>query len=282
MSKLISKQLGVGVGYRSMLDGWIKANSAYIDVLEVFPEQFIKGGKVVDIPLLNALRQRYSLVLHGLTTNLVSASPPMPQYLKRVRDLLKITGSPYFSDHIAMTRTDGFGLGHLCPNRYNKEVLQTTLRNVQVLQATLEVPIVVEYITYTARLPGSEWTPEEFFLELVHSNEDLGILVDVTNVWYNSMSFEFDPTLFLDSLPSDRVVHVHLAGGAYHGTRWVDSHSSSVHPEVFQLLIHLCQSSRPETVIIERDSSLPEAREDLIPDLITARRILQGGDQLAI
>ncbi len=176
-----------------------------------------------------------------------------------------------------MTSSDGFQLGHLCPNYYNQQTLEKALANIRTIEDYLETPLVLEYITYTVRIPGSSWTPEEFYLELVHRHHGLGVLLDLSNVWYNGLNFGFDYVRFISDLPQDRIVQIHLAGGVRKGGMWQDSHSMPIHEEVFVLLDKLCQSAAIDTIIIERDSNYDNVRDDLRGDLTRTRTIWQKG-----
>lgn len=274
MSKIVSARQGVGIGYRVPLDTFIQQNKGLIDVLEVIPEHYSAYGRLVGLRRLMSLREDFKLIVHGIASTLVSTTRPKKEYMSLVRTILDITGSPYFSDHAMMTGADGFALGHLCPNLYDKVALRHAIENAVEMEETLGVPLVVEYSTYTVRFPGSTWTPEEFFLEFVNSHPTLGILIDLSNVWYNGTNFGFDYRGFVSSLPADQVVHVHLAGGEVSGAFWNDTHSREVNPEVFGLLELLCKKADPDTVIIERDGNYPEALADLPPDLMRAKEIV--------
>lgn len=275
MSKIISAKMGVGIGYRIGLDKFISDNTGIIDVLEVIPEHYISNGRVKGVRKLVDLQQQFNLVVHGIASTLVSSTRPDRDYLRCVRQICEALNATYFSDHAMMTSADGFALGHLCPNLYDAKTLALAIRNIQEVEETLGIPLVVEYSTYTARFPGATWTPEEFFLELVHTHQSLGVLIDLSNAWYNGTNFGFDYRKFVRDLPADRVVHVHLAGGEIEDGFWIDSHSNSVHPEVFELLEILCEKADPDTIIIERDANYASAVQDLPGDLVRAKEILE-------
>jgi uncharacterized protein (UPF0276 family) len=273
MSRLVAQRQGFGIGYRPELRRFVEDQRASLDVLEITPEHYIEGSAVLYAGEIAALRERFRLILHGVSANLVSMAPPDWTYFAAVRRLMELTGSPYFSDHMALTAGDGFQVGFFCPNVYNRELLEHTVSKLRAIEEFLEAPVVLEYIAYSVRLPGSAWTPEEFFLELLQRHDRLGVLLDVSNVWYNGLNFNFDYARFMEQLPADRIVHVHLAGGELVHGKWQDSHSAPVHDEVFALFKTLTQRADVDTVIIERDANYTAAQTDLIADIQRARAI---------
>ena len=273
MSKLVNQSQGIGMGYRPELRQFILNPATPIDVLEITPEHYIEAGELLYHQELAALRERFKLVLHGVTANLVSMAEPNWRYFAAIKQLLKLTGSPYFSDHMALTASDGFQVGFFCPNNYNQGLLTRVIDKIKRIEDFLETPIVLEYIAYSMRIPDSPWTAEEFFLELTQQYDRLGILLDLSNVWYNSLNFGFDCWDFINALPHDRIVHAHLAGGEQINGFWHDSHSTAVHPEVFELFSQLTQKSAIDCIIIERDANYTTAQHDLINDIQQARKL---------
>ena len=275
MSKLVERDLGVGISYREQLKRFIYKNSDLIDVLEIIPEHFINSDQVHRVQELSDLNDKFEIVLHALSCNVVSATGPNKEYLSRLKELIRLTKSPYLSDHAAMTSVDGFPLGHLSPNLCSEETLSNSSINIRMIEDTLNVPLVLEYITYSTRISGSRWTPEEFYLELVNRNDQVGVLLDLANVWYNGNNFGFNPQKFIEALPQDRIVHIHLAGGKMENDRWIDSHSMPVHEEVFLLLEDIKRTADIDCLIIERDANYKEAVDDLAKDLKQAKYIMR-------
>ena len=279
MSKLINQPLGVGLGYRHELRHLILDHQAHIQVLEITPEHYIEGASILYVPELELLKSQFNLVLHGVSANIVSTTRPDWEYFGAIKKLLHLTNSPYFSDHAAMTCADGFQIGFFTPTWYDKTTLEHTLAKVKAIETFLEVPVVLEYIAYTTLFPGSPWTPEQFYLELAHAHPQLGVLLDLTNVWYNGLNFHFDAQQFIDDLPAEQIVHVHLAGGELIDGLWYDSHSTPVHQEVFDLYDQLCRKTAVDCTIIERDDEFDTAGDSLKNDLNSARIIWRKHQQ---
>jgi uncharacterized protein (UPF0276 family) len=104
---------------------------------------------------------------------------------------------------------------------------------------------------------------------------DIGMLLDVCNLYFNSVNHGYDPYKFLNSIPLERVVQLHLAGGFRHGKKWVDSHSYPVHEEVFQLTDYIVAHAPVKGILLERDDNYPESFQELLDEMARAREIFR-------
>ena len=102
------------------------------------------------------------------------------------------------------------------------------------------------------------------------------MLLDLTNVFTNSVNHRFDPVEFLESMPLDHVVHVHLAGGYWQEGLLIDGHSHPVMEETWRLLEHLVSRAAVKTIILEHDAAFPETIDPLLDQVQRARNILHG------
>jgi uncharacterized protein (UPF0276 family) len=109
-------------------------------------------------------------------------------------------------------------------------------------------------------IPGADLDEARFIGEVCEKN-DCGMLLDVTNLYTNSVNHRFDPLRFLRRLPLERIVQLHFVGGHYLGDRLIDSHSSPTPPEVWQLLDEVLRIAPVKGVILERDEQLPPLHE---------------------
>jgi uncharacterized protein (UPF0276 family) len=100
------------------------------------------------------------------------------------------------------------------------------------------------------------------------------MLLDVTNLYINSVNHAYDPLAFLDHVPMNRVVQLHFAGGHEINGQLVDSHSSAAPPEVWSLLDEVVRRTPVKGVILERDENLPPFAE-LAAEIQRAREILR-------
>jgi uncharacterized protein (UPF0276 family) len=263
--------LGVGLGYRRELKEGIFAFKEEIDFLEIITEQYIYN--VNGREQLEKICEEFQVIPHGVSLSIGSMSPLDKDYLRAVKQISDLTKSPYYSEHLCMTSAPGIEIGHLSPLWFTEKTLQNAIRNVSEVQEYLGKPLILENVTYLFEIPASPMSQTTFFQRLVGAT-GCGVLLDATNVFINALNHHFDPIAFLDEMPLDHVVQVHLAGGYWkHGT-FVDGHSEPVQEEswdVFKALVARCQV---RGVIFEHDDNFPEMTL-LVEQIRRAKKILQ-------
>ncbi|HVS00664.1 MAG TPA: DUF692 domain-containing protein [Thermoanaerobaculia bacterium] len=270
--------LGSGLGYRREIRDQIFGARDAIDVLEVIADPYVQSPGRLDE--LRELCDAFPVIPHGVGLSPGSAQPPDREYLAGIRKVSDITGMPFYSEHLCMTRAPGIDLGHLAPLWYTEEVLADTIRNVEITQDALGKPLVLENITYVLEIPGATLTQTEFFDRLVEAT-GCGVLLDITNVFINSVNHRFDSDEFLDRMPLQRVVKVHLAGGLWHQGVLVDGHSEVVQEESWTLLEKLVRRTGVKACILEHDANFPESIDVLLRQVARARSILTRQSQAA-
>ncbi|MDX6676561.1 MAG: uncharacterized protein QOE31_613 [Solirubrobacteraceae bacterium] len=265
--------LGSGLGYREQLKDAIFAARDKIDFLEIVSEQFLEHPRGLDE--LRRICDVYPVIPHGLGLSIGSASGVRHDYLSRIKRISDVTRSPYYSEHLCMTRAPGLEIGHLAPLALTEDVLRRAIDNVRVVQEALEKPLVLENVTYLFSIPGAEMTQPEFFARLVDAT-GCGVLLDVTNVFINATNHGFEALEFLASLPLESVVQVHLAGGHWSRDALVDSHSALVQEQSWQLFDALVARTAVRASIIEHDAGFPDDVGPLIDQVARARSIMRG------
>ena len=108
------------------------------------------------------------------------------------------------------------------------------------------------YLEYE-RSTLAEW---EFLAALCEAT-GCGLLLDVNNVYVSSYNHGFDPRQYVDAIPADRVVQVHLAGHTNVGTHIIDTHSGRAIPEVWKLYERLVSRTGPVSTLFEWDADIP-------------------------
>jgi hypothetical protein len=269
---------GSGLGYRREIREQILASRERIDVLEVVADQYVQNPRKLDE--LRELCDTFPVIPHGIGLSPGSAAPPDREYLAGIRKVCDITGISFYSEHLCMTRAPGIDLGHLSPLWYTEEVLAQTVRNVRLTQEVLGRPLALENISYVLEIPGATMTQAEFFHRLVEAT-GCGILLDITNVFINSVNHHFDCDELLDRMPIDRVVKVHLAGGFWSQGVLVDAHSEEVQEESWSLLEKVVQRVDVKACILEHDANFPESLDPLLLQVDRARAILNRRSRAA-
>ena len=265
--------LGFGVGLRRPHYTHILASHPAMDWFEVISENFmVAGGRPLEV--LNAVRDRYPIVMHGVSLSIGSADPLNKRYLKDLRDLAGRFEPAWISDHLCWTGVGGHNLHDLLPLPYTEETVRHVSGRIRRVQEYLERPILIEnvssYMTFQdSRL--SEWE----FLRAIAEEADCGILLDVNNIFVSAFNHRFSAEVYIDSIPVERVVQFHLAGHSDHGTHLLDTHDHPVCDAVWTLYDRAVRRFGRVSTLIEWDDNIPDF-EVLSETAEHARRIFDA------
>jgi uncharacterized protein (UPF0276 family) len=263
--------LGVGLGFREPMLAELFAFRQQIDFLEITADHYMNAlpAKSAELDLL---RRNFPLIPHGLAMSLGSAEGLDDRYVKNYANLVQRLNPPWCSEHIAFTRAGGIDIGHLAPLPKTDTSLRVLHNNISKLQDQLQTPLILENITEMFRYPDESYDGADFLGKLCEQN-DIGLLLDVTNLFINAANQGFDPVLHLKRLPTDRIVQLHFVGGFVENGKWVDSHAHNTNAEIWDLMREVANIANVKGSILERDEHIPPLAE-LIPELQTAREIL--------
>jgi uncharacterized protein (UPF0276 family) len=264
--------LGAGLGYRAELDTQIQANSSVIDWLEIISEHFL-GRPPERLEQAQRLRAAFPLIPHGVELSIGTEGPLDGAYVDALAAFADVIDAPWFSDHLCFTRAGGIALGQLIPLPRTRCAAAEVGAKARQVQQQVGRPFLLENITYYFDF-DSELTEAQFITEVLGHN-DCGLLLDLTNLYINSVNHGFPAEDFLQTIPGERIVQVHLAGGEPSGAAFIDTHSAPVHPEVFALLRETVRlAPNLKGVLIERDQNYPADFAELAQDLATAHGIV--------
>ncbi|MFO1066582.1 MAG: DUF692 domain-containing protein [Pirellulales bacterium] len=262
--------LGVGIGFREAFRPHVFRHRSEVDFLEIIADHYFDPTSIKDAELSTLARQ-FPLVPHGLSLSLGSAEGIDPAYLDRLARLVRRLSPPWWSEHVSFTRAGGREIGHLTPLPLNQESLQAITSNVRIVQARIETPLILENITRPFEYQINERDEADFLTELIEST-DTGLLLDVTNLYINSVNHRFDPIQFLHRLPAERIVQLHFVGGHFEGEQLIDSHSRATPEEVWQLMEEVVKIAPVKGLLLERDENMPPF-DELIAELDRAREL---------
>jgi uncharacterized protein len=262
--------LGVGVGLRIPHYAAIFADRPRVDWFEIISENFmVEGGLPLDN--LGKMLEGYRLVQHGVSLGVGGRDALDFTYLKKLKALTRRTGTPWVSDHLCWTGHGGVNLHDLLPLPYNEEVVRHVAERARAVQDFLELPLVIEnvssYLTYRSS-DMTEWA----FLSAVAERADVGLLLDVNNVYVSAYNHGFDAAAYIDGVPHHRVVQIHLAGHTNRGKYIIDTHSDHVIDAVWELYRRACERCGPVSTLVEWDDDIPPL-ETLLAEAEKARRI---------
>jgi uncharacterized protein len=250
---------GVGLGLRrSMMDELMAAPPWDLDFMEVAPENWIGVGGAAGRKFC-WFTDRFPFVTHGLSLSLGGPAPLDEHFLERVRGFLDLHGIRFYTEHLSYSGDDGH-LYDLLPIPFTEEAVRHVAARIRRAMEILERPIAVENVSYYAA-PGRE-LDEIQFLRAVLEEADCGLLLDVNNVYVNSINHGYDPVDFLAALPAERIVYLHVAGHYVEAEDLrVDTHGAPVANPVWGLLDQAYERFGVIPTLLERDFNIPPLAE---------------------
>ena len=246
---------GIGIGLRSPHYHHILTRKPTVDWFEIISENFmIDGGR--PLHLLDQILDQYRVVQHGVSMYFGSAHRIDREHLRRLKDLVKRTKTPWLSDHLCWGSVDGRYTHDLLPMPYTWEAVETTAANIREVRDFLEVPLAVENVSSYAEFHMSEMSEWEFLHEVVE-RADCGILLDVNNIYVSSKNHGFDPRMYIDAVPADRVAQIHVAGHSKFEKYILDTHDHPVLDPVWKLYVRAIARVGRTATLLEWDDRIP-------------------------
>lgn len=265
--------LGSGLAFRTQIAEDIFRCAGQLDFVEVLADHYMYDPRALNY--LDELKDKFTIVPHGVGLSIGSWGGEHDHYIEAIARVSEVSGAPYYSDHLSVTRAPGIELGHLSPLWFRRELLASTIDRVNRIQDKLQKMLVLENITYDFTIPYGDLNQEEFFTELVAAT-GCGMLLDITNLYTNSVNHGFDPLKMASELPLDSIIQVHLAGGFWENGILVDGHCAAVPEEVWELFRHISVRAPVRAALVEHDANFPEVQQ-LLGQVDRARKILENG-----
>ncbi|MEP7097949.1 MAG: DUF692 domain-containing protein, partial [Dokdonella sp.] len=251
--------LGFGLGLRVDHYEEILGSAPPIDWLEVLSENYmIAGGR--PLAYLARMRERYPLVMHGVSMSIGSADPLDRDYLARLRQLADSIEPAWISDHLCWTGVGRTNLHDLMPLPYTDEAVAHVAERVREVQDLLGRRILLENVSSYAEFCGAQMS-EAQFLAAIAERADCLILLDVNNIFVSSHNHGFDAHAYLADIPANRVQQFHLAGHENQGDLIIDTHDAPIIDAVWSLYAEAVRRFGPVSTMIERDDKIPPLAE---------------------
>ncbi len=247
--------LGHGIGLRTEHYADVLATNPPVDWFEVISDNFmVPGGNPRRV--LRAVRERWPVVLHGVSLSLGAVDPLNERYLDALAALAREVEPAMISDHLCWGSHGGAYAHDLLPLPFTEEALANTAARVLRVQDRLKRQILVENVSSYVAFTQSTM-PEHEFLSTLAARTDCGLLLDVNNVFVSAHNHGFDARAFLDAIPVGRVGQFHLAGHSQVGQLLLDTHDHPVRDEVWDLYRHAVARFGAVPTLIEWDDKLP-------------------------
>ncbi len=272
---------GAGVGLRrSMITELQDQPPSQVGFMEVAPENWIGVGGVIG-KQFQAFAEKYDIICHGLSLSIGSPSPLDEAFLHRLKRFLDEHNIKIYSEHLSYCSDDGH-LYDLLPIPFTEEAANYVAKRIKRVQDILERPVAMENVSYYAA-PGQQM-PEIEFLNAVLEQADCKMLLDVNNIYVNSINHQYDASEFLNAIPADRVEYIHIAGHYEEANDLiVDTHGADVIEPVWGLLDQTYQRYGVIPTLLERDFNIPPLAELLteVDRIISLQDKWQSADGVA-
>jgi hypothetical protein len=253
---------GAGLGLRRALLGPLAdLTPESVNFLEIAPENWIGvGGRYGK--KFRALAEQYPITLHGLCLNIGGFTPLDTDFLTKLKQFMGEHNISFYSDHLTYCGDAG-QLYDLMPIPFTEEAVYHVAGRIKQVQDTLEQRIAIENASYYAA-PMQQMTESEF-INAVISEADCDLLLDVNNIYVNSINHHYDPIDFLNKLPGERATYVHIAGHFNEAEDLkVDTHGADIIDPVWGLLQATYKRFGILPTLLERDFNIPPLPELLL------------------
>ena len=261
-----------GIGLRAPHVRRILAERPAIPWLEVHSENYFAAGGIAH-EALERIRADYPLSFHGVGLSLGSTDPLNAAHLRRLREIVERYQPALVSEHLSWAAVDGAHWNDLLPLPHTREAATLLVDRIHEVEEYLGRSILVENVSSYLRF-HAEMSEAEFVVDVVRRS-GCALLLDVNNVYVNSVNHSFDPIDYIRTIPRDAVGEIHLAG---HTRKTglaepliIDSHDDFVNAEVWALYEFAIERFGARPTLIEWDAKIP-ALEVLIDE---ARRATQ-------
>lgn len=249
---------GAGIGVRrGLLSDLLQAGVA-VDFMEVTPDNWINtAGKATK--QLRKLSSRCTFLAHGLSLSLGGTDPLDTAFIAQLKTFLAEHQVQIYSEHLSYCSADGH-LYDLLPIPFTDEAIKNTAQRIRQVQDMLERSIAIENISYYAA--PFQVLSEIDFVNAVLQEADCDLLLDVNNVYVNSINHKYCAEDFIAALPTERIAYLHVAGHFIQAEDLrIDTHAAPVCDPVWDLLAFAYQQHGVKPTVLERDFNYPPFAE---------------------
>jgi len=286
--KNLFPNIGAGLGLRASHYSHIAQAKPKLGWFEAISENYLglsDSGSGRPLKILESIRQDYNIVLHGVSLSIGSTDELDMYYLRKLKELVSLIEPKWISDHLCWTGIDKENIHDLLPLPFTQEALNHLVARIKKVQDFLGQRILLENVSSYITFKHSEISEWDFLSE-VSKTADCGILLDVNNVYVNSVNHKFDPVKYLKALPLERVGQIHLAGHSRQGALLVDTHDAPVCDEVWDLYKVAVKTFGQVSTMVEWDAKIPEfdrlKQEVGKAEKILSEELKQGYEQKSI
>ncbi|HGI8166035.1 TPA: DUF692 domain-containing protein [Legionella pneumophila] len=264
--------LGFGLGLRTDHYEDVLGSNPPVNWFEIITENYlVPGGK--PLYYLDKIRESYPMVMHGVSLSLGSSDPINWNYLKQVNELAARIEPAWISDHLCWTGVSGLNMHDLLPLPYTQEMVRHVVSRLTQIQDYLKMPLLIENVSSYLTYKQSEMTEWEF-INNVLKQSGCYLLLDVNNVYVSAYNHGFNAMDYINAMPAEKVMQIHLAGHSNYGNYLIDTHDAPIIEPVWQLYAETIKRVGLVSTMIERDDNIPPLSE-LLTELRQAKEIAE-------
>lgn len=251
---------GTGLGLRrgDLMESLQQYQGEQIQFMEVAPENWMQvGGKMGKA--FRGFTERYPFIAHGLSLSIGSPSPLDKEFIVELKKFISEHNIRHYSEHLSYCSDSGH-LYDLMPMPFTEEAVHYVAARIRQVQDMLEQRIAMENISYYAA-PGKEME-EIDFLNAVLAEADCDLLLDVNNIYVNSVNHGYDANEYLAKVPVERISYLHVAGHYQEADDFlIDTHGAEIIDPVWQMLDQSYEQLGVIPTLLERDFNIPPLAE---------------------
>lgn len=246
----------VGVGLRHTHFPYFESGPPpQVDFFEAITENFL-STRGRPFTFIEKIRSDYPLALHGVSLSMAGEKDPPLEYLKKVKSLIAILDPFIVSDHLCWTGGSAHNLHNLLPIPFNLETKSLVSKRIKKVQDFYQRKILIENVSAYFTLNSSTEEEASFMNDLCKIS-GCGILLDINNIYVNSVNQKFNPYHYLDKVNFSYVEQIHLAGHSDMGDYLFDTHSKAVADHVWDLYRYALKQKNDIPTLIEWDEDIP-------------------------
>ncbi len=273
MNRFSLKNLGIGLGLRTVHYAHILEHTPAVDWFEILSENYMQT-KGRPLHFLDRVAERYPIAMHGVSLSIGGTDPLDRAYLTELKALRDRTRAHWVSDHLCWTGVAGKNTHDLLPMPYTEESLRHVAARVRQVQDFLEAPLALENPS-TYLVHAGDTMTEWDFLAALAEEANCALLLDVNNVYVSAFNHGFDVSDYFAALPFDRVVQLHVSGHTNCGTHIIDTHIGPVIDPVWELLGDAHRKTNA-SILLEWDAEIPSF-EETHADALRAKEFIAKG-----
>lgn len=253
-------QVGLGLR-REMLSEFCTQVPDAIDFFEVAPENWMTlGGKFGR--QFRELTEQHTFYCHGLSLSIGSPDPLDLAFVKNIKTFMDLHQIQVYSEHLSYCSGQGH-LYDLMPIPFTDAAVKHVAARVKQVEDILERPLILENVSFYAA-PGAQMSELEF-VNAVLQEADCKLLLDVNNIYVNSINHQYDADAFLQAMPTERIAYLHIAGHYKQAEDLlIDTHGAAINDPVWALLQRCYALHGVKPTLLERDFNLPTTAKLLL------------------